>query len=61
MTTPADPLVSEFETVEEEARHTAWIAAELKRRRADDRPPVPHDEVMRRIEELLVRQPPKAD
>ena len=61
MTTPADPLVSEFETLDEGARHTAWIATELKRRRTDDRPPVPHDDVVRRIEELLVRQSPKAD
>lgn len=45
-----DPRVSEFETTEQEAEHTAWIRAELERRRADPRPSVPHDEVVRRME-----------
>lgn len=50
MSTMLDPRVSEFETDEQEAEHTAWIRAELERRRADSRPPVPHDEVVRRME-----------
>jgi hypothetical protein len=53
--TPLDPIVSEFETAEQEAEHTAWIRAELARRRDDSRPPVPHDEVVRRMEKRMAR------
>ncbi|MDR2188495.1 MAG: hypothetical protein LBE62_10670 [Azonexus sp.] len=57
MNTPAtlDPIASEFETVDQEAEHTAWIRAELQRRQADPRPPVPHDEIAGRMEERLAR------
>ena len=51
--TPLDPQVSEFETSEQEAAYTAWIRAELERRQADPRAPLPHDEVVRRMEERL--------
>jgi len=50
-----DPIVSEFETAEQEAAHTAWIRAELARRRDDPRPGIPHDEVFRRIDALIAR------
>ncbi|MDR2637016.1 MAG: hypothetical protein LBB55_01610 [Zoogloeaceae bacterium] len=58
-TATLDPVVSEFETVEQEAKHTAWIHAELQRRQADPRPPVPHDEIVRRMEERMARWPQK--
>lgn len=48
--TTLDPRISEFETAEQEAEHTAWIRGELERRRDDPRPAVPHDEVVRRME-----------
>jgi hypothetical protein len=54
-TTILDPIVSEFETAEQEAEHTAWLRAELKRRRDDSRPSVPHDEIVRRMEERMAR------
>jgi hypothetical protein len=54
-TATLDPIVSEFETTGQEAEHTAWIRAELTRRRDDPRPPVPHDEVVRRMEERMTR------
>jgi Arc/MetJ-type ribon-helix-helix transcriptional regulator len=56
-TATLDPIVSEFETTEQEAEHTAWIRAELARRRDDPRPPVPHDEIVRRMEERMARWP----
>ncbi|MCL2523723.1 MAG: stability determinant [Betaproteobacteria bacterium] len=56
-TAALDPIVSEFETAGQEAEHTAWIRAELTRRQNDPRPPVPHDEVVRRMEERLARWP----
>lgn len=39
--TTLDPRISEFETAEQEAEHTAWIRGELERRQSDLRPPVP--------------------
>jgi hypothetical protein len=54
MTTTLDPRISEFETTEQETQHTEWIRGELERRRADPRPPVPHDEVVRRMEARFV-------
>jgi hypothetical protein len=50
MTTTLDPRISEFETTEQEAEHTAWIRYELERRRSDQRSPFSHDEVVRRME-----------
>ncbi|MDR0564344.1 MAG: hypothetical protein LBG78_05345 [Azoarcus sp.] len=52
-TATLDPIVSEFETAEQEAEYTNWVQAELRRRRDDTRPPVPHDEVVRRMEERM--------
>jgi Arc/MetJ-type ribon-helix-helix transcriptional regulator len=54
-TATSDPIVSEFETSEQEAEHTAWIRAELQRRQDDPSPPVPHDEIVRRMEERMAR------
>ena len=55
-----DPLVYEFETAEAEASYNAWLRAKVERARADPRPPIPHDEVMARmdarIEEIQARQ-----
>lgn len=47
--TNLDPRISEFETSQQEAEHTAWIRGELERRRAAPRSVVPHDEVVRRM------------
>lgn len=49
--TPRSPLVSEFETDEDEARHTAWLRAKVAASLADPRPAIPHDEVERRMAE----------
>lgn len=48
--TTLDSCISEFETVEQEMEHTAWIRRELERRIAASRLVVPHDEVVRRME-----------
>jgi len=53
MNTAFDPLVSEFETSEQESAHTAWLRAEMERSIADPRPKIPHDEVMRRLDERI--------
>jgi len=50
-----DPLISEFDTAEQEKAHTAWIRAELERRIANPGKEIPHDEVMRRMDERIAR------
>lgn len=49
------PLVSEFETTEQEASYTAWLKAKVASSLADSRPAIPHDEVERRMAERLQR------
>lgn len=53
MSTPRSPLVSEFETDEQEASYTAWLQAKVEASLADPRPAIPHDEVERRMAERL--------
>ena len=42
------PIVSEFATPEEAAAYEAWLKRKVAASLADPRPPVPHDEAMRR-------------
>jgi len=53
--TALDPLISEFDTQEQEEAHTAWIRAELERRIANPGKEIPHDEVMLRMDERIAR------
>ncbi|KJS68061.1 MAG: stability determinant [Serpentinimonas sp.] len=53
MSAALSPLVSEFETAEQEASYTAWLRAKVAASLADPRPPIPHDEVERRMAERL--------
>lgn len=55
MSTALSPLVSEFETAEQEASYTAWLQAKVAASLADPRPAIPHDEVERRMSERLAR------
>jgi len=48
-----EPRVAEFDTSGEDASHTAWLQAKLARSMADPAPRIPHDEVMRRVDERL--------
>jgi hypothetical protein len=50
-----DPLVSEFETEEQEASYIAWLQTKVAASLADPRPAIPHDEVERRQAERLRR------
>lgn len=49
MSIALSPLISEFETVEQEASYTAWLQAKVAASLADPRPVIPHDEVERRM------------
>jgi hypothetical protein len=53
MSTALSPLVSEFETVEQEASYTAWLRAKVAASLADPRPAIPHDEVMAEMDALI--------
>ena len=49
MTATFDPLVSEFDTPEQEADYTAWLREQVAVSLAGPRPSIPHDEVERRM------------
>jgi len=55
MNTVLSPIVSEFETAEQEASHTEWLQAKVAASLADPRPAIPHDEVERRQAERLAQ------
>ncbi|UMT23052.1 hypothetical protein AOY57_12780 [Escherichia coli] len=43
------PMVSEFETIEQENSYNEWLRAKVATSLADPRPAIPHDEVERRM------------
>ena len=47
------PIVSEFESAEQEASYTEWLKAKVKASLEDPRPSIPHDQVMAEMRELL--------
>lgn len=47
------PIVSEFESEEQEASYTSWLKAKVKASLEDPRPSIPHDEVMAEMRELI--------
>ena len=53
--TPASlfPLVSEFETEEQETSYTAWLQAKVQASLDDPCPSISHDEVMAEARALL--------
>lgn len=51
--TALSPLVSEFETVEQEASYNEWLRAKVEASLADPRPAIPHDEVMAEMDALI--------
>jgi len=53
MSTVLSPIVSEFETAEQEASYTAWLQAKVAASLADPRPAIPHDEVMAEMDALI--------
>lgn len=57
MNAPLSPLVSEFETQEQEADYLQWLAAKTRASLADGQPNVPHDAVMAQARALI--QSPK--
>lgn len=61
MSTALSPLVSEFETTEQEASYTDWLRAKVAVSLADPRPAIPHDEVMAEMDALIDQIAAKRD
>lgn len=53
MGTALSPIVSEFETAEQEASYNEWLLAKVAESLSDPRPAIPHDEVMAEIDALI--------
>jgi hypothetical protein len=53
MSTKLSPIVSEFETVEQEASYVEWLKAKVKASLDDLRPSIPHDQVMSEMRDLI--------
>ena len=47
------PLVSEFGSAEEEAAYLEWLKKTVEESLADPSPPVPHDQVMAEVREII--------
>jgi hypothetical protein len=53
MSAKPDPIVSEFDSAEDEAAYNAWFRRKVEASLADRRPPVPHDQVMAELDAIL--------
>ena len=59
MNAALSPLVSEFETQEQEADYLQWLVVKTRASLADTQPNVPHDAVMAQARTLI--QSPKTN
>jgi hypothetical protein len=48
-----DPIISEFETEEQAASYDRWFRARVQASLDDPGPGIPHDEVMRQMDEVI--------
>ncbi|MCW5238536.1 type II toxin-antitoxin system RelB family antitoxin [Verminephrobacter eiseniae] len=53
MSTDLSPIVSEFETSDQQASYTEWLRAKVAASLADPRPVIPHDEVMAELDAMI--------
>ena len=60
MSTVLSPLVSEFETEEQETSYTTWLKAKIQASLSDPRPNIPHDEVMAEMDAMIAEAEAKA-
>ena len=60
MSTPLDPIVSEFETQEQADSYKRWFRERVQASLADPRPGIPHDEVMAEMDALIDAKRPHA-
>lgn len=55
MSTVLSPIISEFETIEQENSYNEWLRTKAAASLADPRPAIPHDEVMAEMENLIAQ------
>ncbi|EKK6936248.1 antitoxin [Escherichia coli] len=55
MGTALSPIVSEFETTEQENSYNEWLRTKVTSSLADTHPAIPHDEVMAEMENLIAQ------
>ena len=48
-----DPIVSEFESDEDEAAYDAWFRAQVEAALASTAPRIPHEQVMAEVQAIL--------
>jgi hypothetical protein len=53
MSAVLSPILSEFETVEQEDSYTVWLHSKVAASLADQRPNLPHDEVMAEMDAII--------
>jgi len=53
MSTVLSPLISEFETSEQEAKYTTWLREKVFVSLADTQHVIPHDEVMAEMDAII--------
>lgn len=53
MSTPLDPIISEFETQEQADSYDRWFREQIRESLEDPRPSIPHDDVMAEMRELI--------
>ncbi|AJY29320.1 hypothetical protein BTM_1602 [Burkholderia thailandensis 34] len=53
MSTPLDPVVSEFATAEDAEAYGRWFRAKVEKSLADPRPGIPHDQVMAEVDAII--------
>jgi ParB-like chromosome segregation protein Spo0J len=49
------PLIAELGAAEEEAAYLEWLKKKVAESLADPRPPVPHEQVMAEIDEIIAK------
>ena len=55
------PIVSEFETLEQEQAYLRWMQAKVDAARADTRPRLAHDAVMAKMQEIIASKQGKTN
>lgn len=53
MSTPLDPIVSEFETQEQADNYDRWFRERIQQSLDDPRSNIPHDEAMARVRAMI--------
>jgi hypothetical protein len=54
------PIISEFDSEEQEQSYLRWLEAKISASRADPRPPIAHDAVMAEMWEIIESKSKKA-